>query len=419
MADVSVARMRILFFTDNFPPETNAPASRTHEHTKRWAAAGHQVTVVTTAPNFPEGKVFAGYHNGLWTRQRIDNVDVIRLWTYVTANEGFIRRSLDYASFMVSAILAAPFLPRPDVVISTSPQFFTPCAAYVVSRFFRRPWIFELRDLWPDSIVAVGAMKENALIRGLRKIEYFLYRRSSKIVSVTHSFRHVLCRNGISEHKIAVVPNGADLETYQPGPRPDALAARLGFRGKFVAAYVGTIGMAHGLATLLDAAERLRDRDDIVFVLVGTGAEEKSITTEARRRGLTNVHFVGSVTKAEVLEYWLLCDVALVLLRDTPTFRHVIPSKMFEAMSTARPIILGVRGESEAILNESGAGLAIPPEDAQALAAAIVTLADDRTRRYAMGTAGRAYVSRKFDRDVLAQQMLTVIEEAALGRSGL
>ena len=186
--------MHILFLTDNFPPETNAPASRTHEHTRRWVAAGHRVTVVTTAPNFPAGRIFDGYRNRLWQRETIDGVEVIRLWTYITANEGFLRRTLDYVSFMAAAIVATPFLPRTDVVVSTSPQFFTPCAAYVVSRLKRRPWVFELRDLWPDSIVAVGAMTDNRLIRALRKLEYFLYRRATRIVSVTHSFREILSK---------------------------------------------------------------------------------------------------------------------------------------------------------------------------------------------------------------------------------
>lgn len=281
--------MHILFLTDNFPPETNAPASRTHEHTKRWAAAGHRVTVVTTAPNFPAEKIFEGYRNRLWQRETIDGVEVIRLWTYITANEGFLRRSLDYMSFMVAAILATPFLPRADVVVSTSPQFFTPCAAYVVSRLKRRPWVFELRDLWPDSIVAVGAMKETPVIRALRKLEYFLYRKATRILSVTNSFRQVLCGNGIDRAKIDVVPNGADLEAYVPGPRSRALAERLGVKGKFVAAYVGTIGMAHGLGALLDAAERLRARKDIAIILVGAGAQERALREQAAARGLSNV----------------------------------------------------------------------------------------------------------------------------------
>ena len=407
--------MHILFLTDNFAPETNAPASRTHEHTKRWAAAGHRVTVVTTAPNFPAGKIFEGYRNRVWQREWIDGVEVIRLWTYITANEGFLRRTLDYVSFMVSAILATPFLPRPDVIVSTSPQFFTPCAAYVVSRLKRRPWVFELRDLWPDSIVAVGAMNETTLIRALRKLEYFLYRKATRIVSVTQSFREILSKNGIDPGKIEVVPNGADLEAYRPGERSEMLAEKFGCKGKFVAAYVGTIGLAHGLGTLLDAAEQLRERDDIAFVLVGAGAEEKALMAEAGRRGLDNVHFAGSVSKAEVREYWRFCDVALVLLRDSPLFRHVLPSKMFEAMSTERPIILGVKGESEAVLKEANAGIAIPPEDSRALAAAILQLATDREQRIAMGKTGREFVTSRYNRDVLANRMLAVLEQAARG----
>jgi glycosyltransferase involved in cell wall biosynthesis len=369
------------------------------------------VTVVTTAPNFPAGKVFSGYKNRAWQRETIDGVEVIRLWTYITANEGFFLRTLDYVSFMVAAIAATPFLPRPSVIVSTSPQFFTPCAAYVVSRFKRCPWVFELRDLWPDSIVAVGAMKENALVHLLRRVEYFLYRKASRIVSVTRSFREVLSRNGIDAEKIDVVPNGADLEAYRPGPKPDALAARLGLRGKFIAAYVGTMGMAHGLGTLLDVAGVLKDRDDIAFVLVGTGAEERTLIADAERRGLTNVHFVGAVSKAEVREFWRLCDVALVLLRDSPLFRHVIPSKMFEAMGTERPVILGVEGESAGILREAKAGIAIAPEDSRALAEAIKYLAADAGARIAMGKAGREYVTNKFNRDVLALRMLAVLDQ--------
>lgn len=398
--------MHILFLTDNFPPETNAPASRTFEHARRWVAAGHRVTVVTGAPNFPSGKLHAGYRNALWGRETIDGIDVLRVWTYITANEGFLKRTLDYLSFMVAAILASPFLPRPDVIVGTSPQFFTPCAALVVSWLRRRPFVFELRDLWPDSIVAVGAMRETAAIRALRKLEYFLYRRAARIVSVTQSFKRVLTGNGIPPEKIAVVPNGVDLEAYQPGPRPVDLARRLGVEGKFVAAYVGTVGMAHGIGTLLDAARALRQRTDIAFVVVGTGAQQAELAATARREGLANVIFVGAVSKAEVRDYWRLCDAAVVLLRDTPLFRHVIPSKMFEAMGMERAIILGVKGESEEILLAAGAGVTIPPEDAMALAAAVTALADDRQGCEALGKRGRQHASANFSREVLALRML-------------
>lgn len=405
--------MHILFITDNFPPETNAPASRTHEHAKRWVASGHRVTVVTGAPNFPSGRVHEGYRNALWQREAVDGIEVVRVWTYITANEGFLRRTLDYLSFMMSAIVASLLLPRPDIILGTSPQFFTPCAAWIISLLRRRPFVFELRDLWPDSIVAVGAMQEGRSIAWLRKIEYFLYRRAARIVSVTKSFKRILAGNGIDPEKIAIVPNGVDLELYQPGTKPDELAARLGIEKKFVVAYVGTIGMAHGLGAILAAAARLTSRPDIVFVVVGTGAEQAGLVQRCKVERLKNVLFVGAVSKAEVRDYWNLCDVGLVLLKESPLFEHVIPSKMFEAMSMERPIILGVRGESRDILEAAMAGVAITPEASEEMVNAIVALAGDSAKRKELGISGRIFVAREFNRDRLASQMLSILVSAA------
>jgi hypothetical protein len=408
--------VHVLFLTDNFPPETNAPASRTFEHVQRWVRAGHAVTVVTGAPNFPTGRVFPGYRNALYAREERDGVRVIRVWTYVTANEGFVRRTLDYLSFAVAGALAGLCVRRPDVVIGTSPQFFTVCGALAVAWLRRAPFVFELRDLWPDSITAVGAMRESGAIRLLRRLEYFLYRRAARIVSVTWSFREILARGGVPEAKVAVVPNGVDLALYAPGPKPEPLVARHGLAGRFVAAYVGTLGMAHGLGALLEAAERLKDDPGIAILLVGTGAERAALEERARQRGLGNVVFVGSVGKDEVRDYWRLCDAALVLLRDAPMFRHVIPSKMFEAMGSGRPIVLGVRGESAEILERAGAGLAVAPESPAEIAAALRRLRGDPALCAELGRRGRAFVEREFDRDVLAARMLAVLEDVVAER---
>jgi glycosyltransferase involved in cell wall biosynthesis len=405
--------VRVLFLSDNFPPETNAPATRTFEHTRRWVKAGAKVTVVTTQPNFPAGKIFPGYCNRLFQREQMDGVDVIRVWTYITANEGFLRRTLDYLSFMVAAFIAGLFLPRPDVVVSTSPQFFTACAAWVLSVFKWRPFVFELRDLWPDSILAVGAMRESAAIRALKRLEYFLYRRAARIVSVTRSFREVLAANGIPAGKIAVVRNGADLGGFTHGPKPQDLVEQYRLHGKFVAAYIGTIGMAHGLGTILDAAERVKDRQDIAFLLLGDGTERAALERRARERGLSSVIFAGSVGKDEVARYWRLADAALVLLRDRPVFRHVLPSKMFEAMATERPIVLGVLGESAELLESAGAGVVIPPENADALARAVAGLAADPAAAREMGRKGRQLVEAEFDRDKLAAEMLRELGSVA------
>jgi hypothetical protein len=372
---------------------------------------------VTGAPNFPGGKVHAGYRNALWSRETLEGIEVVRVWTYIAPNAGVVRRTLDYLSFMVSAFVAGLFLPRPRIIVATSPQFFTTCAAYVLSRLKRRPFVFELRDLWPDSIVAVGAMRESLSIKALRRLEYFLYEHAARIVSVTYSFKAVLSGNGVPPEKIAVVPNGADVDGFMPGEKPADLVERHGLEGKFVAAYIGTLGMAHGLGMILDAAEQSRGNPKLAFVIVGDGSEREALEEAVRSRALANVTFVGPVNKDEVKRYWRLADAALVLLRDRPVFRHVLPSKMFEAMATACPIVLGVLGESAQLLERSGAGIVVPPEDARAMLAALERLAANEAEAREMGHRGRRFVEAELNRDGLAAAMLSELHLAAQGVS--
>jgi glycosyltransferase involved in cell wall biosynthesis len=340
------------------------------------------------------------------------DINVIRVWSYITANEGFLLRTLDYISFGMSAFLAGLCVRKPDVIVATSPQFFCALSGYALSKVRRRPFVFELRDLWPDSIIAVGAMRDSIAIRALRRLEYSLYRSAKRIVSVTQSFRTVLISNGIPKEKIAVVPNGFDPEIFEPGEKPGALLTKYGLSNQFVAAYVGTIGMAHGLEVLLECASLLRHRTDVTFMIVGSGAERALLERRCIEEHLSNVIFTGPVSKEEVKAIWKLCDVALVLLRNSPLFEHVLPSKMFEAMGMERPIILGVGGESARVLAEADAGIAVPPEDARAIAAAIELLINDRPLAEKLGRSGRNFVMKEYNRELLARRMLAVLTEA-------
>lgn len=404
--------MHILFLTDNFPPEVNAPASRTFEHCREWVAAGHAVTVITCAPNFPIGKLLGGYRNKLWQTEDMAGIRVVRVWSYITANDGFAKRVLDYVSYMVAASIAALFVRRVDIVIGTSPQFFTVVAGWLTGALKRRPWIFELRDIWPESIKTVGAIESGSVIRALERLELFLYRTSTRVVAVTQAFRENLVVRGIERAKIDVVTNGVDLSRYTPRPKDDALESLLGLQGKFVAGYIGTHGMAHSLETLLDAAEilaRTPGGENIVILLLGDGARKATLVEDATRRGLTNVRFEAWVPKDEVVRYWSLLDVSLIHLRASELFETVIPSKMFEAMAMGIPMLMGVRGEAAAILHESGAGETFAPEDAQALADALLRLAADREICARYAAAGIA-AAPGFDRKVLAGRMLAIIE---------
>lgn len=411
--------MHILFLTDNFPPEVNAPASRTFEHCREWVRLGHQVTIVTCAPNFPKGQVFDGYKNRLFSRETMEGVEVIRVWSYITANEGFLRRTLDYVSFMAAAVPASLRVARPDVIIATSPQFFTACAGYLVSCLRRVPYVFELRDLWPESIRAVGVMKQSPILDALEKLELFLYRKAELVVSVTHAFKRDLERRGIASDRIHVVTNGADLTRFQPRSRNQALAQRLGLQGKFVAGYIGTHGMAHALETLLETARLLKEegRDDIRILLLGDGASKFALKKQAGELGLDNVVFVDSVPKEEVVDYWSLLDASIIHLRRTDLFKTVIPSKLFESMAMGIPVLLGVEGESAEIVERSGAGRAFEPENAVALRDQLLELAHSPALRETLGAKGVAS-AKEFDRRALAEIMLGHIEDhLTIGRA--
>lgn len=404
--------MHILFLTDNFPPEVNAPASRTFEHCREWVKAGHDVTVITCAPNFPQGKVYAGYKNRLWQTEVMDGIRVIRVWSYITANEGFLRRVLDYVSYMVMAIFASPFVRKPDLVIGTSPQFFTACAACVVSRMKGIPFVFELRDIWPESIKVVGAMQDSAAIRFLERIEMFLYRKAARIVSVTESFKQSLIGRGVDGSKIEVVTNGVDIARFQPMAKDAELVERLGLHGKFVAGYIGTHGLAHALETILAAADHLqREGDDTVrFILLGDGARKPELKALSQSMGLNNVLFIDSVKKDDVARYWSLLDISIIHLKKTELFTTVIPSKLFEGMGMGIPVLHGVAGESAEIVEREGAGLVFEPENTDALLAGLRRFRDD-VEFYRVCKESSLRGARNYDRTELAMRMMNILEQ--------
>jgi len=396
--------MKILFLSHYFPPEVNAPATRTYEHCRRWVELGHEVTVVSCVPHHPMGKTYPGYRNRLFQTEYKDGIRAIKVLTYITANEGFVKRTLNYLFYMLMAIVVAPFLPRTDIVISTSPQFFNGLAGYFVARIKRCAWVLEVRDLWPESITAVGAIKNQRIIKLLESIEGFVYRKADHIVPVTYSFRrHILARGGRDAH-ITVIRNGVDLQFFEPREKNVEYSRQLGVEGKFVAAYVGTHGMAHGLNLLLEAAQKLQHRADIAILLAGDGAERSRLAAEVAQRGLQNIQLLGQLPKSDMPKLWSITDVSLVVLKKLDLFLTVIPSKLFESMAMRRPIVLGVAGESAELLRESGAGIVIEPESVEQLVAAILELADSQHLGRELGNKGRSYVETHFNRQVLADR---------------
>ncbi len=376
----------------------------------RW---GHEVTILTTAPNFPEGKLFSGYRNDWYRRESVDGITVIRVKTFIAANRGTFLRTLDFMSFMVSAFVAGLFQKRPDVVMATSPQFFTAVGGWALAAARRLPFVFELGDLWPRSIVAVGAMRPSRAIAALEALELFLYRRARRVVALTDAFKQNLVERGIPPEKIAVVRNGVDLSRYAPRERDHEHAVAVRLEGKFVVGYVGTHGMAHDLGRVLDAAELLRDEPRIVFLLVGAGAERDALIADAKRRALDNVFFLPMQPKEAMPSIWSICDVALVHLKDSPAFAEVIPSKIFEAMAMGLPILLvSPAGEASRIIAEDGAGIWSPAGDPAGLAAAATRLMADDALRGGLAARSRA-AAKSHSRERQAELVLACLREIA------
>ena len=403
--------MHIQLVTHYFPPESNAPANRAIEHARAWVALGHQVTIVTAAPSHPAGKLFPGFRNS-FNRSRVEGIELIRLPTVIAPNRARGLRIVGFLSFFFSVLFNLWRIPRADVVVSTSPQFFCGLAGRLLRRRGMR-WVLEIRDIWPESIVAVGAMKPSLIIRALEALERWAYRTADLVVVTTEAHRaHVEARGACQP--ALVIRNGVTLDLFARADGSGAAirtAHRLG--DAFVLTYLGTFGMAHGLEKVIEAAELCRDRPDIHFLLVGDGAERAALVERAERADLPNLTILPQQRREAVPAIWDATDAALVLLRDQPTFRSVLPSKMFEAMAVAKPVLLGVAGEAKQVLDEAGAGIAIPPEDALVLASAARMLADDRAAARAMGERGRAYVAAKLDRRELAAAMAARMAELA------
>jgi colanic acid biosynthesis glycosyl transferase WcaI len=418
--------MKILYVSQYFPPEMGAPAARAAELSRHWASAGHDVTVLTGFPNHPAGVVPPEYRDKfrrLVVHERTDGVHVVRTWLLPFPNRKAYERMLNYSSFCISAASTGLFLSRPEVVIATSPQLLVGLSGWLLARWKRVPFVFEVRDLWPESLAAVGMGDGSSLLhRTLAKIAGFLYRHSDRVVVVTSAFEDYLVQHWrVPREKISVIENGVETQLFAPEPftgepridKPGTgLRRELNTEGKFVVSYVGTMGMAHGLETIIAAAAQLRDANpEIVFLMLGEGSEKERIVALARERGLTNLRFVDQHPREKIPAYICASDACLVLLKKTDLFKTVIPTKMLEFMSCGRPVILGVDGQARAILEEARGGLVIEPENSDALVKAIRYLEANRELARALGQNGRKHIADKFSRRETAERYIRVLEQ--------
>lgn len=395
-----------------------APSARTFEHARHWVSLGHEVTVITGFPNHPTGIIRPEYRGNFVKQEKIEGIDLLRTWVYCAANKGFFKRILNFLSFFFSSfILGSLMTRRPDVVVGTSPQFFCAVAAYLLSIIKRAPFVFEVRDIWPQSAIELRAIRNPLLIKVLELIELYLYRRAALIVIVAESTRPYLIGKGIPPKKIKSVPNGIDAKYLASADAtPEQTREELGLRDSFIVSYIGTHGMSHALDVLLHTAKSLQEEPDLHFLFVGEGAEKDNLKKLAADLKLANITFIDEQPRERLLAFYRASDVGIVPLKQLPIFKKVLPSKLFELMGTGCPVICSVAGEAARLVQVAEAGLCIEPENKQALFEAIKYLRADAALRQQLSANGRQFVRTHYLRSTLAEKYLSALESVIDGR---
>ncbi|MBF0550569.1 MAG: glycosyltransferase family 4 protein [Deltaproteobacteria bacterium] len=403
--------MHILVICHYFYPEISAPSARLYEMGRTWVELGHQVTVVTCFPNHPHGRIPKEYRGKSFIKESLDGMTILRNFVFAAPNQGVFKKTLGHLSFMCSSLLLSTIpCGHPDVILVSSPTFFSVYTALALSKIKSCPFIFEVRDLWPAIFVDLGVIRNRHIIRILEQQELFLYRAAGRVVTVTESFAQDIVKRGIPASKVAVITNGVDVDRFSPGPIDQELRSELGLEGKFVVSYLGAHGISHGLDAVLRMAERLKGYDDIRVLMVGDGAMKQTLAAARERLGLDKVLMLPGQPREMMPRFYRASDVLLVPLRDIPLFDTFIPSKMFEIMACGRPILGSVRGEARRILERSQAAIITDPEDVDQMTAGVLRLYQDRDLGLELGRNGRQFVSARYARPQLAADYLRLLE---------
>ena len=404
--------MRFLFLTQYFPPEIGGPQTRLRSVAQHLLEAGHEVEVVTSLPNYPRGKFFAGYEHRFYMRETLQGVPVHRVWLYPALGGGF-GRILNYLSFTLTCIFGLLRSHRPDFLFVESPPLTLSIPAWLFSRIWRIPFVFNVADLWPDAIVDTGFLKDGLALRVLRALENFSYRSAASVTAVTAGIRQSLLSKGVAASKVSYLPNGADTAQFRPAAPDLELKRRLGLDGKRVILWAGTLGFAHGLQFVLQAAKRLTGSPEIHFLFVGDGSAKSELQQLAADLALSNATFLDPVQLDELPAYFSIAECGLASLKRAPTHEGARPSKIFPVLASGKPLIFVGSGECARLIQEADAGIVVPPEEPEMLAAAIQEFFANQTRVVACGRNGRRFVEKYFAWPVLIEAWLASLAHHA------
>jgi glycosyltransferase involved in cell wall biosynthesis len=405
--------MKIVVICHYFPPEIGAPSARIYEMAKHWVDLGNEVHVITCFPNHPTGIIPDEYKGMKYKEEDVDGIHVHRNYVYATPNKGFIKKTLGHISFMLSSILISmKKIDKPDVIITSSPTFFSIFSGYLYSLRKKADFILEIRDLWPAAMIELGVMREGLMTKVLEEMELFFYRKSKKLIMVTQSFKENVVSRGINEDKVYVITNGVNQELFYPKEKNQELINKYNLQNKFVISYVGAHGISQNLSTILEVAKTLKDNKIVAFLFVGEGAEKERLKQIATEEELTNVQFIDAQPKELIPEFYNSSNLCLIPLKNIELFKTFIPSKMFEIMACGVPIVASLEGEAANILNDSKAAIVVKPDNAADIALAIEKLMCDKELYNQMKASGPKFVEKNYSRKKLAEKYLEIIKGA-------
>ncbi len=404
--------MHILLIHQAFATEGEAGGTRHYELARHLAQRGHRATIIASSVSYLTGQTLPSAQGKWVVREQLNGIEVLRTWTYAALHRSFFTRVLSFLSFMFSSFAAALLVKDVDIVWGTNPPIFQAVTAYLVARLKRVPFVFEVRDLWPDFAIEAGVLRNPLLIWASRRLERFLYHHADGLIVNSPGFIPHLRRCGVPEDKIDLVPNGVEVRMFNPADRGEAVRQELGLEDRFVALYAGAHGLANDLGTVLLAAKRLEAYPDVVFVLVGDGKERPNLIRQAEELGLSSVRFVPAQPKARMPAFLAAADVCIAILKAIPMFTTTYPNKVFDYMAAGRPTVLAIDGAIRQVIDAAEGGVFVPPGDPDALAEAVGDLADNPERCQQMGQSARAYVEGHFERRDQVPKLETALERA-------
>ncbi len=405
--------MRILYFHQFFAThESSLGLIRSYEFSRRWVEQGHQVTIVTSSSRLTDE-----FSEHVFNYGTVDGIDVRAVRVTYSNYMGYARRIWSFSLFMLGAAYLGLRAPRPDVVFATSTPLTVGVPGWITAALRRLPFVFEVRDLWPEAAIQMGALKRGSFIaRVAKRVERFLYRHASAVIALSPGMVTGVLADGGDPERTHMVPNSCDLELFAPGPKDPELVERFGLEGKFVVGYAGAIGPSNALEDSVPQAARIlkeRGRDDIVFLIAGDGKSLPQIERMRDERGLDNLDLIGPLPKKEIPRLLRSADMLMTLFKDVEILYTNSPNKLFDGIATGKPMLVNSPGWTKDLIEDNDAGVYVPPGDGEALADAIVALADDPEALRRMGDNARALAEREFGRDDMAARVLGVLEDAA------